>query len=169
MNRLNMTDSQILIAEYAKTSSEAAFRELVARYIDLVLHDGRCGRLAATRIWLRTCRKRCSSIWLRRQKNLPKDVLLEAGCIGTPCYVAATILRGQRRRQARERQAVEMKTQQDNSEANLEQVAPILDEAINKLGAQDRAAIMLRFFEHRDLRSVGIAAGKQRGCGRACE
>ena len=31
-----MTESGHLLAEYAKTGSEAAFRELVARYINLV-------------------------------------------------------------------------------------------------------------------------------------
>ena len=31
-----MTDSQTLLAEYARTGSEAAFRDLVNRYIGLV-------------------------------------------------------------------------------------------------------------------------------------
>jgi len=35
----------------------------------------------------------------------------------------------------------------DHSEANLAQVAPVLDEAIDRLGAEDRSAIILRFFE----------------------
>ncbi len=33
---MNMTDSQNLLAEYLQTGSEDAFRELVARYVDLV-------------------------------------------------------------------------------------------------------------------------------------
>lgn len=33
---MDMTDSQKLLAEYVRTGSEAAFRELVARYVDLV-------------------------------------------------------------------------------------------------------------------------------------
>jgi hypothetical protein len=52
-----------------------------------------------------------------------------------------------------------MKALQDHAEANFAEVAPILDEAINQLGEEDRAAILLRFFEHRDLRSVGEALG----------
>ena len=31
-----MTDSHTLLAEYAQTGAESAFRELVSRYIDLV-------------------------------------------------------------------------------------------------------------------------------------
>ena len=43
--------------------------------------------------------------------------------------------------------------------ASLQQVAPILDEAIIQLGSEDRTAILLRFFEQRDFRSVGEALG----------
>jgi hypothetical protein len=68
-------------------------------------------------------------------------------------------MRNERRRQNRERQAAEMNTLQDNPEGQFERIAPLLDEAINQLGASDRAAIVLRFFEHRDLRAVGVALG----------
>src|SRR5437879_3539936 len=36
INGLKMTDSQKLVTEYVRTGSEPAFRELVARYLDLV-------------------------------------------------------------------------------------------------------------------------------------
>src|ERR1051326_1281607 len=75
------------------------------------------------------------------------------------CYVAAKTMRTERRRQSRERQAVAMNSLNDHSEANLAQLTPFLDDAINRLGARDRTAIMLRFFEQRDLRSVGEALG----------
>ena len=52
-----------------------------------------------------------------------------------------------------------MNTLQDNPEGQFERIAPLLDEAINQLGASDRAAIVLRFFEHRDLHAVGVALG----------
>ena len=38
-------------------------------------------------------------------------------------------------------------------------MAPIVDEAINQLNEEDRAAIVLRFFEQRNFRSVGEAMG----------
>src|SRR3989442_3599386 len=95
----------------------------------------------------------------RQARALSKDVMLGGWLHRHTCFVAAKAMRSNRRRQFRERQAVEMNVQQDHSAANLAQVAPILDEAINQLGAQDRAAILLRFFEQRDLRSVGEAIG----------
>src|SRR6266478_4359467 len=44
-------------------------------------------------------------------------------------------------------------------DAEWKQIAPILDEAIDELGADDRKAILLRFFEGHDLRTVGAALG----------
>ena len=40
-----------------------------------------------------------------------------------------------------------MNALQDHTKDNLAQIAPILDEAIDQLGAEDRTAILLRFFE----------------------
>ena len=48
----------------------------------------------------------------------------------------------ERRRQNRERQALEMNTQQDHSEANLAQLAPVLDEAIDQLGTEERSLLL---------------------------
>src|SRR5207249_3917572 len=41
-----------------------------------------------------------------------------------------------------------------------------LDEAINLLAAEDRAAILLRFFEQRDFRAVGAALGSNEDAAR---
>src|SRR5207249_4660026 len=67
-------------------------------------------------------------------------------------------MRAERRRQLRERTAVEMNSLEDESR-NLEQIGPVLDEAISLLEADDRAAILLRFFEQRDFASIGEALG----------
>src|SRR5207245_3612803 len=74
--------------------------------------------------------------------------------------------RSEHRRQSREREAVEMNTLHDNSEANWRQVAPVLDEAINELDEADRTAILLRFFEQNDFRSVGQALGSNEDAAR---
>ena len=52
-----------------------------------------------------------------------------------------------------------MKALQDDSAEELARIAPVLDAAINQLGEKDRAAILLRFFEKLDFRSVGEALG----------
>src|SRR5262249_12459871 len=71
-----------------------------------------------------------------------------------------------RRRQVREREATEMNMLQDTSGASWQKLAPVLDEAITKLGRDDRTAILLRFFEQRDFRSVGQALGSNEDAAR---
>jgi RNA polymerase sigma factor (sigma-70 family) len=95
----------------------------------------------------------------RQAPHLPRQVRLGGWLHRHTCFVACKLMRAERRRQKRERQAVEMNTQADPSQFNLAQLAPLLDEAINQLGAKDRTAILLRFFEQYDLRAVGAALG----------
>ena len=54
---------------------------------------------------------------------------------------------------------MEMSALNNHPDTALAEIAPVLDEAINELGADDRDAILLRFFERRNLRSVGEALG----------
>ena len=68
-------------------------------------------------------------------------------------------MRSERRRLDRERQAAQMNALEGHTEANFEEFAPMLDEAINHLNRRDRAAIVLRFFEGRSLTEVGSALG----------
>ena len=160
-----MTDAQKLIAEYVKTGSEPAFRELVMRYVDLVYStalrlvggDAHLAEDVAQTVFVRLARK---------AGHLPGEVSMGGWLHRDTCYVAATIMRGERRRQIRERQAVEMNTLQNHSEADLSQVLPLLDEAINELGDEDRTAVMLRFFEQCDFRSVGESLGSSEDAAR---
>jgi RNA polymerase sigma factor (sigma-70 family) len=153
-----MTDHRTLLVDYAANGSEEAFRELVARYIDLVystairLVNGdthRAEDVAQT----------VFADLARLAGKISKDVMLGGWLHRRTWHVATTLMRNERRRQNRERQAAEMNTLQDHAEGQFERIAPLLDEAINQLGASDRAAIVLRFFEHRDLRAVGAALG----------
>ena len=50
------------------------------------------------------------------------------------CFVAANTLRGERRRQARERQDVEMITLHPSAEADFSQAVPLFNGGINGLG-----------------------------------
>jgi RNA polymerase sigma factor (sigma-70 family) len=166
-------NTQELVAAYIRNGSEAAFRELVTRYLDLVystavrLVDGDTHRAedVAQTVFVDLARMAC---------KLSKNTMLGGWLHRHTCFVAATVMRGERRRQARERESVEMNAVNDNNEAGLAHIAPVLDEAINQLGDEDRAAIMLRFFERHDLRSVGEAMGSsenaaQKRVGRALE
>jgi len=160
-----MTDNQQLLAEYVRTGSEAAFRELVARHINLVYS-------AALRL-VEGDRHRAEDVaqtvfidLARMARTLAPEVIPGGWLHRHTCFVAAKTMRGERRRQSRERQAVEMNVLQDDSSAEFSSIAPILDEAINELNETDRTAIVLRFFEERDFRSVGESLGSNEDAAR---
>jgi RNA polymerase sigma factor (sigma-70 family) len=150
-----MTDSQRLLREYAN-GSEPAFRELVSRYVNLVYSaavrlvdgDAHLAEDVAQTVFVDLARK---------AETLSRDVMLGGWLHRHTCFVASKVMRSERRRQFRERQAVQMNALDDHTEANLAQIRPFLDEAINGLGAEDRAAVLLRFFEQCDFRAIGTA------------
>jgi len=147
-----------LLAEYAATGSEVAFRALVTGYTDLVYStairlvsgDTQLAQEVAQTVFIDLA---------RTARNLPRSVMLGGWLHRHTRFVAANLLRSERRRRARERQAVEMSTLQNEPKTDLSLVSPVIDEAVDSLGAADRSAIILRFFEQRDLRSVGSALG----------
>ncbi len=160
-----MTDSQALLVEYRRNGSDAAFRELVARFIDLV-HSTALRLVAGDPHRAEDVTQTVFVDLARLARTLPREVRLGGWLHRHACFVAVNTLRGERRRQARERQAVEMNTLQNHSGADFSQVAPLLDEAINELGEADRTAILLRFFEQQDFRTVGQVLGSNEDAAR---
>ncbi len=160
-----MTETQRLLADYVDGGSEAAFRELVERYVNLVYStafrllggDADGAEDVTQTVFLRLS---------RQAGRLARESSLGGWLHRDTCFVAAKSLRRERRRRAREREAAFMNSCGDHSAANLEQLAPLLDQAINQLGSEDRTAILLRFFEQRDFRSVGLALGSNEDAAR---
>ena len=151
-----MTDSQTLLSLYARTGSEPAFRELVASYLDLVYStafrlvdgDAESAKDVSQTVFVALA---------NQARTLPENVRLGGWLHLHTRFAAGKLMRAERRRRSRERQAAEMNAIEDHSQGNLAQIAPVLDEAIDRLDEEDRDAILLRFFEHQDFRSVGNA------------
>src|SRR5688572_14429938 len=93
----------------------------------------------------------------RQAKTMSKRIMLGGWLYQHTVFVAANCVRAERRREARERLAIELM----QSEVNpmWDQVALVLDDAILQLNEQDRIAIVLRFLEGRDLATVGRSLG----------
>jgi RNA polymerase sigma factor (sigma-70 family) len=160
-----MTDSQNLLAEYVRSGSETAFRELVACYVNLVYSTA----LRLVESDAHRAEDVAQTVFLDlagMARTLPSEVMLGGWLHRHTCFVAAKTMRGERRRQSRERQAVEMNALQNDSEPDFTRIAPLLDEAINELGEDDRTAILLRFFEERDFQSVGQVLGSNEDAAR---
>jgi RNA polymerase sigma factor (sigma-70 family) len=95
----------------------------------------------------------------RKAGTLPRKLLLGGWLYKHTCFMAANAVRKERRRQTREKQAFEMNPANDESDPIWSRVGPILDEAMGRLGAGDRNALVLRFFEQKSFKMVGGALG----------
>src|SRR5881394_3261233 len=152
------TDDTQLLRQYAGERAEPAFGELVSRHIDLV-YSAALRVAGGDRQLAQDVAQSVFADLARKAKSLPRDVVLSGWLYRHTCFTAAKAVRAERRRRIREKTAVEMNALQDNTEPNWEQIAPVLDEAMNHLGPSDRDAIVLRFLKRQDFRAVGSALG----------
>jgi RNA polymerase sigma factor (sigma-70 family) len=156
--KMSMTDGIQLLRNYAERGDEAAFRELVERYINLV-YSVAIRRVGGDADLARDVAQTVFTDLARKARSLGQVRSLGGWLHRHTGFVAATVVRRERSRHARERQAVEMNTLHDIPDSTWQQLAPVLDETIDALDAADREAIVLRFFEQHDLREVGAALG----------
>lgn len=152
------TDAE-LVREFVETHAEPAFAELVNRHINLVYSAARYatgGDDAAAQdvtqlVFIELARKAAR---LTRYPTL-------AGWLYTCArYASGQLRRSEQRRIAREEEAHHMnELLQPAAPADpaWEELRPVLNEALDKLNEPDRNAVLLRFFEGKNLREVGEA------------
>lgn len=110
-----MTETQTLLADYAGTGSEAAFQGLVTRYLGLVYSTA--VRLVGGDAHLAKDFTQTVFIDLaRKARTFHGHAMLGGWLHHHTVFVASTMMRGERRRRLRERQAVEMNTPPDHSQ-----------------------------------------------------
>ncbi len=153
------TDSQ-LFAEYVHQGSEAAFRELVERHIDLVhsaaLRESRGDGSVAEDITqaVFTEMARCAT-------KLVSHPAFSGWLYTCVRRMTANAMRAEQRRKDREQKAFAMNEllATEPGDQLWQQVRPVLDDAMHELDQEDRTAVVLRFFEERSLKEVGAALG----------
>ena len=147
-----------LVREYAHGHSEDAFAALVTRHIHLVysvaLRQVRESHLAED------VTQAVFVILAQKAKKLGDKTILSGWLCRTARYVSANAMTIQRRRERRD-QEVSMQTMSDEPSADDHwmEIAPLLEGALARLNTKDHDAIVLRFFEGKDLRQVGVALG----------
>jgi RNA polymerase sigma factor (sigma-70 family) len=153
------TDDMELVREYARHRSEEAFATVVSRHVNLVysvalrqLRDAHLAEEVTQAVFI---------ILARKAASLGPKTILSAWLCRTAQSAAADASRAQRRRQGRE-QEIHMQSllNQPQSESSpWPDIAPLLDTAMAGLGQKDHSAVVLRFFEDKDLKQVGAAMG----------
>ena len=145
-----------LLRDYDRQGSEAAFAELVRRHINLVYS------VALRHVGIAAHAEEITQavfvILARKAASLRPDTILEGWLYETTRLTALSFLRGERRRQFREQEAYMQSTLQESADASVwHQLAPLLDEAMARLGKKDRDAVVLRFFKDKSVREVAAA------------
>jgi RNA polymerase sigma factor (sigma-70 family) len=149
-----------LVRRYVTERSEAAFAELVRRYIDLV-YSAALRQVFGDEQQAEDVTQVVFSDLARKSPRLMKHTSLAGWLYTSVRYAAASMRRAEQRRSLREQEAHIMSqlTQATGTDPNWEQVRPILDEAMHELKEEDREAILLRFFGRLPLAEVGSRLG----------
>ncbi|HEU5396726.1 MAG TPA: sigma-70 family RNA polymerase sigma factor [Verrucomicrobiae bacterium] len=167
----DMSSDWELLRQFAREHSQDAFAEIVRRHVNLVysaaLRQVRSPQLAED------VSQSVFSDLSRNADKLKSDTHLTAWLYAVTRRTAIDVVRKESRRQWREQIAVEMQTMNATADEWL-QIEPLLDEAMAALDETDRTAILLRYFENKNLRDVGVALkvsddAAQKRCSRAIE
>jgi RNA polymerase sigma factor (sigma-70 family) len=153
-----MNDSELLKC-YAETRSEAAFAELVQRHIDLV-YSAALRQVGGDAHLAKDVTQTVFADLARKASSFTPSIL--AGWLYTSTrFAAAKMIRTEQRRQAREQEAYSMEEllREAAPEPSWDQIRPVLDEAMHELAESERNAVLLRYFEGRQLNEVGARLG----------
>jgi RNA polymerase sigma factor (sigma-70 family) len=154
------SDAQLL-REYSAQKSEAAFGDVVRRYADLV-YSAALRQLGSPDLAGEIAQRVFIDLALKARSlasSLREDASLAGWLYRATRFAALNLLREERRRHAREREVMQELYSTPEAPPDWNNLAPLLDEAISALGEQERDALLLRFFQNQDFRTVGAALG----------
>src|SRR5882724_2137870 len=153
-----MTDDQQLLRRYSTDHSETAFGELVGRYVNLV-YSAALRRVGGDAHLAQDVSQLVFADLARKAASLPDNVVLAGWLHRATQYAASQLMRTNYRRRRREEEAIAMNALESQTPTDWEALRPVLDGALDGLTQNARDAVVLRFFEQRNLAEVGRALG----------
>jgi RNA polymerase sigma factor (sigma-70 family) len=151
------TDSQLL-RDYAKGHSEAAFAELVRRYLDLVYSAAL--RMVGDSYLAQDVAQTTFLALAQNAHELTDHPVLSGWLHRTTRNIAANTIRSDTRRRAREQEAAAMnELLSAEPDVPWDRLAGHLDDVLDGLNDGERHALLLRYFERKSAREMAQILG----------
>ncbi len=151
-----MKTDQELLREFVASRAEHAFTELVSRHIGLV-YSTACRETKGDATAAQDVTQLVFIELARKADNLQRHPTLAGWLYTSVRFVSANVRRSEQRRVHREEEAHSMNELFHSNEADpaWQELKPVLDDAMHELSDPDRTAVILRYFEGKNLREVG--------------
>ena len=151
------TDDSALLRQYAESNSDEAFAALVTRHVNLVYSVGlrQTGKPHAAE----EITQAVFIILAKKAAQLRHDKALSSWLFQATRLTANNFIRSESRRRHREEEAYMQSVLNEAGTELWPRIAPLLDDAVAGLREKDRQAIVMRFYEGRNLREVGLSLG----------
>ena len=146
-----------LLREYVGRGCQDSFAELVRRHVNLVY--GTATRQVRDPHLAQEISQRVFCALAQNARSIRNPAALTAWLYRTTCQLATLHVRTEHRRIERERVAAAMNVTSNDTQDRWEEVEPLLDQALAALGDTDRLAVLLRFFESKQMAEVGATLG----------
>jgi len=152
-----MPPDESLLHQYAESGDEAAFAELVRRHTNLVYSVA--GRVTNNGALAEEVTQAVFTRLAQQAATLSGNTALAAWLYTNARHRAIDLVRTEARRRARELESSTMPDQPTATPDPWEEIAPLLEEAMGRLGERDRTAIVLRYFDGQTNQQIGTALG----------
>lgn len=157
MSKASLIDDDLL-NDFRSDRSPAKFAEIVRQSTDLV-YSAAMRQVGDPALAEDVTQIVFLTLW-HKAGTIRESAALPAWLLRATHYTALNVLRQEYHRRAREREVAKMRIETHSpAESKWNDISPLIDEALDRLGERDRRAVVLRYFIGRSFAEVGKAVG----------